>query len=115
MQKPQEMQVQTLGGEDPLEEQMATHSSNLAWRIPWTEEPSGLQSMGLQRVGHEWATMHAGTGQIKPSFENKANAKETKMGRERVLGDVERLDPDMAEVSNSLDFSDMWANIFPFG
>ena len=51
--------------------------------------------------------MHAGTGQIKPSFENKANAKETKMGRERVLGDVERLDPDMAEVSNSLEFSDM--------
>ena len=47
------MQVQTLGREDPLEEQMATHSSILAWRIPWTEEPSGLQSMGLQRVRHD--------------------------------------------------------------
>ena len=44
--------VQSLGWEDPLEEGMATHSSILAWRIPWTENPSGLQSMGLQRVGH---------------------------------------------------------------
>ena len=43
--------VQFLGWEDPLEEGMATHSSILAWRIPWTEEPSGLQSMGSQRVG----------------------------------------------------------------
>ena len=49
----QETQVQTLGQEDPLEEGKATHSSTLAWRIPWTEEPGGLQSMGLQRVGHD--------------------------------------------------------------
>ena len=49
MQDPQEMQVQPLGQEDPLEEGMATHSSILAWRIPWTKEPGGLQSMGLQR------------------------------------------------------------------
>ena len=41
------------GWEDPLEEGMATHSSIFAWRIPWTEEPSSLQSMGLQRVGHD--------------------------------------------------------------
>ena len=47
------MQIQSLGLEDPLEEEMATHSSILAWRIPWTEEPGGLQSMGLQRVRHE--------------------------------------------------------------
>ena len=45
-------QVQGLGWEDRLEEGMATHSSILAWRIPWTEEPGGLQSIGLQRVGH---------------------------------------------------------------
>ena len=51
MQERQETQVQSLGGEDPLEEEMATHSSVLAWRIPWTEEPGGLQSMGSQRVG----------------------------------------------------------------
>ena len=47
------MWVQCLGQEDPLEEGMATHSNTLAWRIPWTEEPGGLQSMGLQRVGHD--------------------------------------------------------------
>ena len=45
--------VQSLGGEDPLEEGKATHSSILAWRIPWTEEPGGLQSTGLQRARHE--------------------------------------------------------------
>ena len=46
------MRIQSLGQEDPLEECMATHSSILAWRIPWTVEPGGLQSMGSQRVGH---------------------------------------------------------------
>ena len=50
--------VQSLGREDPLEKEMATHSSILAWRIPWTEEPGGLQSTGSQRVGHNWATSH---------------------------------------------------------
>ena len=45
--------VQSLGQEDPLEKEMATHSSILAWRIPWTEEPGGLQSTGSQRVGHD--------------------------------------------------------------
>ena len=48
----QETQVRSLGQEDPLEKGTATHSSILAWRIPCTEEPGGLQSMGLQRVGH---------------------------------------------------------------
>ena len=48
--------VQSLGREDPLEKKMAPHSSILAWRIPWTEEPGGLQPMGSQRVGHEWVT-----------------------------------------------------------
>ena len=52
----QEMQVMSLGWEDPLKKEMATHSSILAWRIPWTEEPGRLQSMGLQTVGHDWAT-----------------------------------------------------------
>ena len=49
----QKMWVQSLGREDPLEEGMATHSGILAWRIPGTEEPRGLQSIGLQRVGHD--------------------------------------------------------------
>ena len=47
------MRVLSLGQEDPLEEEMATPSSILAWRIPWTKEPGGLQSMGLLRVGHD--------------------------------------------------------------
>ena len=49
----QETRVQSLGQEDPLEKEMATHSSTLAWRIPWMEEPGGLQSMGSQRIGHD--------------------------------------------------------------
>ena len=53
MQETQEMRVPSLGREDHLEKEMATHSSILAWKIPWTEGPSGLQSMGSQRVGHD--------------------------------------------------------------
>ena len=49
----QETRVQSPGREDPLEKEMASHSNILAWRIPWTEESGGLQSMGLQRVGHD--------------------------------------------------------------
>ena len=48
-----ETRVQSLGREDPLEKEMATHSSFLAWKIPWTEEPGRLQSMGSQRVEHD--------------------------------------------------------------
>ena len=51
-----ETQVRSLGWEDPLEKEMATHSRTLAWKIPWTEKPSSLQSMRSQRVGHDWAT-----------------------------------------------------------
>ena len=50
VQETQKMQVSSLGWEDPLEQEMATHPSFIAWRIPWTEKPGGLQSMGLQRV-----------------------------------------------------------------
>ena len=57
MQEMQEMQVQALGQEDPLEEGMATHSSILTGESPWTEEPGGLQSIGLQRVGHDWSSL----------------------------------------------------------
>ena len=51
-----ETQVQSLGREDPLEKGIATHPSTLPWRIPWTEEPGWLQFIGVQRVGHDWAT-----------------------------------------------------------
>ena len=56
------MEVRSLGQEDPLEKDMATHSSILACRIPWTEEPGRLQSMQSQRVRHGWVTEHAGLG-----------------------------------------------------
>ena len=58
MQEIQEMQVQSLGWEEPLEEGMATHPSILAWRTLWTEEPEGLQSAGSQRVRHDWGCTH---------------------------------------------------------
>ena len=64
----QETWVQFLVWEDPLEKEMATHSSLLAWKIPWTEEPGGLQAMGSQRVGHNLATK-----QQKPSGSLESN------------------------------------------
>ena len=63
MQETRGTQIWSLGQEDPLEEGMATHSGIPAWRIPETEEPGGLQSMGSQRVGHDWSDLahtHAG-------------------------------------------------------
>ena len=59
MQDTQEIRVWSPGYEDPLKWETATHSSTLAWKIPWTEEPGGLQSRGLQRVRHDWACKHA--------------------------------------------------------
>ena len=59
MQESQETRVWSLGQEDPLEEEMPIHSNILAWRIPRTEEPGGVQSMGLKRVPHDWATEHS--------------------------------------------------------
>ena len=64
----QERQVQSLGQEDPLEEEMATNSSFLAWEIPGTEEPGLLQSMRLQRVGHNLASEHTHTQDLDPSW-----------------------------------------------
>ena len=56
MQDTEDMWVPSLGREDPLEEEIVTHSSILAWRIPWTEEPGGLQSLGLLSIGHDLVT-----------------------------------------------------------
>ena len=58
MQETQETWAQSLDWEDPQEEEMAAQASIFAWKHPWTEEPGGLQSMGLQRVGHNWAHTH---------------------------------------------------------
>ena len=65
MQAMQETRVPSLRGDDPLEKGMATHSSILAWRIPWMEEYGGLQSTGSQRVGHDLATEQAHTQMLK--------------------------------------------------
>ena len=59
MQDTQEMLIQSLSQEDPFEKEIAAHSSMLAWKIPWTEESGWLQFMGLQRLGHDGACMHA--------------------------------------------------------
>ena len=58
MQETQEIQVQSMSQKDPLEKEMPTHSSILAWKIPGTEEPGGLQSAGSEGVGHDWVTEH---------------------------------------------------------
>ena len=60
-----EIWVPSMGLKDPLEKGMATHSSILAWEIPWTEEPGGLQSLESQRVGHNWVTKHSTAQSIK--------------------------------------------------
>ena len=60
-----EPQVRSLGQEDPPEKEMATHSSILAWKIPWAEEPGGLQSMGSRRVGHDFTFTIKGNTIIK--------------------------------------------------
>ena len=64
-QKPQETQLQSLGW-DLLEAEMATHSSTLAWKVPWREEPGGLQSMGSQRVGWSWVCTYITKRQLDP-------------------------------------------------
>ena len=57
MQEPEEMRVQSLGWEEPLDVEMATNSSILAWRIPWTEDSGRVQSMRSQRIGHDWSDL----------------------------------------------------------
>ena len=66
----QETWIRSLAWEGPLEEGMATHSSILAWRIPWTEEPAGLQSMGSQRIGHDGVTKHKHQNTLKDTPRN---------------------------------------------
>ena len=67
----QETQVQSLGQKDPLEKGMATHCSILAWRIPWTEDPGGPQSIGLQRVGHDGNDLERRTRPINSQISQK--------------------------------------------
>ena len=78
-----EIRVQSLGWEDPLEKEMAIYSSTIAWKIPWTEEPGRLQSMGLQRVGHDRATLLSlfKKQQLEPDMEQQTGSK---MGKEYI-------------------------------
>ena len=66
-----------LGREDPLEKEMAIHSSTLAWKIPWTEEPDRLESMGSQRVGHDWATSLSLSSTLNGGFSSGSDGKES--------------------------------------
>ena len=73
MQEPQEMQFRSLGWEDPLEGSLAAHSSTLAWRLPWTEEPGGLQFTGSQRIRHDRSNLvhtHARRQLLKSTAES---------------------------------------------
>ena len=72
MQETQETLVWSLGQEDPLEQEMETHSSIPDWKIPWTEEPGGLQSKGLQRIRHDWVTKQAQIPEIDFHVKNEA-------------------------------------------
>ena len=98
----QETWVLTLGQEDPLEKKMATHSSTLAWKIPWTEEPGRLQSMWSQRVGHDWATLLTfiwGAGFPSVSLvKNPPAMQEPQETWVQSLGHVEPLEEEMATV-----------------
>ena len=78
--------IRSLGWEDPLEKEMATHSSTLAWKIPWVEEHGRLQSMGLQRVGHDWATS---LYSLTPKF--MCNNKEARIVRKKTWGEKGRV------------------------
>ena len=71
----QETQIQSLGLEDPLKKGMATHSSVLAWRIPWTEESGGLQSMGLQMVRQNWVINASTFISLSPNRNKRKEAK----------------------------------------
>ena len=71
------MQVQSLGWEDALEKDMATHSSVLAWKIPWTEEPGGLQSIGSQRVRHDLAGSQTTANTVPDRWIDRASYRQT--------------------------------------
>ena len=84
MQEAQETLVRFLGWEDPLKKEMAAHSSIFAWEILWTEEPSGIQFMGLQRFGHKWESKHAHTpkDQLHSTRNSAQYSVTTYMGKE---------------------------------
>ena len=93
------MWIHFLGREDPLEEDMATHSSIIPWRIPWTEEPGGLQPMGSQRIRHDWSDLACTKNQGEWLQKQKESETRKRMGdgerrkeRRRVEGVARILD-----------------------
>ena len=107
----QETRVWTLGREDPLEKEMATHSSTLAWRIPWREEPGRLQSTGAQRVGHDWTLIHAKveitwTSLVAQRLKCLPGMQETRVW---TLGREDPLEKEMATHSSTLAWRIPWS------
>ena len=102
----QKTQVWSLGQEDPLEKGMATHSSILAWRIPWTEEPGGLQSLGSQRVGHDWSDW--ARTQVALFERTRLPMQETQEMQVRSLGQEDTLEEAMATHSSILAWRIPW-------
>ena len=112
----QKTQVRSLGQEDPLEKEMATHSSILAWEIPWTEEPGRLQSMGLQRVGHDWSDLAAAAAAAAGGSNGKVSACSAEdpgsipgLGRSPGEGNGNALQYSCLE--NSMDREAWWATV----
>ena len=97
-----ETRVWSMGWEDPLEKAMATHSSTLAWKIPWTEEPGRLQPMGSRRVGHDWATSRSRSRSYVEC--KKKRYKWTYFKKKQRLSDLEN----KLMVSGARDHSGVW-------
>ena len=94
--------VRSLGWEDPLEKKMAAHSSTFAWKIPWTEEPGRLQSVGLQRVGHDWKTW---TSLVAQTVKRLSTMQETWVPS---LGREDPLEKEMAIYSSTIAWKIPW-------
>ena len=94
--------VRSLGWEDPLEKKMAAHSSTFAWKIPWTEEPGRLQSVGLQRVGHGWKTW---TSLVAQTVKRLSTMQETWVPS---LGREDPLEKEMAIYSSTIAWKIPW-------
>ena len=94
--------VRSLGWEDPLEKKMAAHSSTFAWKIPWTEEPGRLQSVGLQRVGHDWKTW---TSLVAQTVKRLSTMQETCVPS---LGREDPLEKEMAIYSSTIAWKIPW-------
>ena len=104
------------GGEKPLEEGMVTHSSIFTWRIPWTEEPGGLQSIGSQRVGHDWSDLESSTQyNLSPNFVSLSFAEKHTWDNLQANRDIEvPLLAKLLKEYSRIDFSNFFQCFFYF-